>query len=550
MTSVVSRSNAAVILVLLSAGQFANGLRTAFLQSSSKMTPSSIASPPRTHYGSLSPLAPTPIRTPLPNLQMSSPTPSEDDDDLDSYGYEDDYEPLGDGVDSISWLPPLAPTPDSPPTPPPKITTTSSPDSKVLPLFPLGGIVYTPNSEHVLNIFEPRYRQMYNDILMNGTKRFVVAMSHPEIEGTFAKVGVVFQLEDLKEVSEQTGDQIKYVCNHKVVGRVLIHRVLNPEVWNTRETYLRVEGLVIDETDGEDEDEKDKTVTNDNDDDDDEDDDDDDDEDGTKKDPNVTGKDEAISKAAYSTLLAALSKSQNPPPPPSKKELRFRESFKALVDKQHKIEEDIRFTEASVSTLAVAPGGGDDGLWMTVRLWQSFIEQRLVGRQNEMQMEFQKKLIAFLKQEKGLEENELPSAIGFDDLSPSLQQEVKDLQKRMQQELKPLVLESTLTIQKVLECDDHGERVDLLRYFVDAEKRRLDAKATLKGMFSGSPDAVTEAFVEKGDEVAVVEEEKEEEKIDEDGDLSRDDVAGMMGLDADVGDAKGSLFTDEPDAFQ
>jgi len=120
----------------------------------------------------------------------------------------------------------------------------------------------------------------------------------------------------------------------------------------------------------------------------------------------------------------------------------------------------------------------------------------------------------------------------------------------MQQELKPLVLESTLTIQKVLECDDHGERVDLLRYFVDAEKRRLDAKATLKGMFSGSPDAVTEAFVEKGDEVAVVEEEKEEEKIDEDGDLSRDDVAGMMGLDADVGDAKGSLFTDEPDAFQ
>lgn len=38
-------------------------------------------------------------------------------------------------------------------------------NSTVLPLFPLGAVVYTPFSEHRLNIFEPRYRAMYNDIL-------------------------------------------------------------------------------------------------------------------------------------------------------------------------------------------------------------------------------------------------------------------------------------------------------------------------------------------------------------------------------------------------
>eukprot|EP00965_Chrysotila_dentata_P217574 6190087-Pleurochrysis_carterae.AAC.1 len=43
----------------------------------------------------------------------------------------------------------------------------------VMPLFPLGA-TYLPYTSPVLNIFEPRYRQMYNDILMNGARRFCV----------------------------------------------------------------------------------------------------------------------------------------------------------------------------------------------------------------------------------------------------------------------------------------------------------------------------------------------------------------------------------------
>ena len=89
---------------------------------------------------------------------------------------------------------------------------------------------------------------MYTDILMNGTKRFVVAMSHPAEPGRFAQMGVLFELEELKEVSEQTNDQIKYICNHKVTGRVQVHQIVNPEAWESRETYLRVEGTIYDDS--------------------------------------------------------------------------------------------------------------------------------------------------------------------------------------------------------------------------------------------------------------------------------------------------------------
>ena len=48
-------------------------------------------------------------------------------------------------------------------------------------------------------------------------------------------------LEDLKEVSEQTNDQLKYVTRHKVIGRVTIEKVLNPSQAGTRETYLQAQ---------------------------------------------------------------------------------------------------------------------------------------------------------------------------------------------------------------------------------------------------------------------------------------------------------------------
>mmetsp|Transcript_15133 Transcript_15133/g.32851 ORF Transcript_15133/g.32851 Transcript_15133/m.32851 type:complete len:483 (+) Transcript_15133:78-1526(+) len=415
----------------------------------------------------------------------------------------DDNNPLSQGINSVSWLPSVF---DSDPSRSVFDSATSSDDedeenTETLPLFPLGGIVYTPNSEHILNIFEPRYRQMYNDILMNGSKRFAVSMSHPSEEGRFAQMGVVFSLEELKEVSEMTGDQVKYICNHRVTGRVKLHKVLNPEAWETRDTYLKVSGTIIDDTGSLSES-------------------DDDEEDN--------GMDESISTKVVSEFKKAVAADAIEKTP---EEEALTESFSDLVEIQHDLSEDVRFTRASVRSFGVAEGTEvDPNLWTSIRLWQSYAEQRLVSGQNEMQKEFQERLVEYLKKDMGTEDGgeELPSAIGFQDLSPELQSELVDLQKRMTAELKPLLLEQTLSMQKILEAADHEERVELMRYFVDAERKRLQAKKTLKSMFGGSPAMV--ASRESSEESIAAAPSTPTEKVEE--------------------ESKSQFFADDEDAFQ
>ncbi|MGK3746762.1 MAG: hypothetical protein ACI8RD_014619 [Bacillariaceae sp.] len=200
---------------------------------------------------------------------------------------------------------------------------------------------------------------------MNGSKRFVVVTSHPTEKGRFAKTGVLFELEDLKEVSEQTEDQIKYICSHKVTGRVTIDKVLNPEAWAMRDTYLKVEGTIHDDSGKDDS--------------------------GEDKRPELD--------EVYGAVVAAAT---------NKEEKELCSIFGELVDLQHELEEDVRFTKAASNTLAVKEGPDEDGLWQTIRLWQSFVEQRLMARQNELQQEFQDKLKDFLKKERGLQQDELP----------------------------------------------------------------------------------------------------------------------------------------------
>jgi hypothetical protein len=290
-------------------------------------------------------------RQPLPHHLSRSSLRAKSDEDDDEDDDDDVDDIFSKGVDSVAWLPTVknARGIESVDT----AGSSVAKGSELIPLFPLGGIVYTPNSEHILNIFEPRYRQMYTDILMNGTKRFAVAMSHPTESGRFAQMAVLFELDDLKEVSEQTGDQIKYICNHKVTGRVKLHRILNPQDWESRATYLRAEGTVIDDS----------------------------------------GKHTSVATAPQENI-------------PEQKLLQT--AFGKMVELQFELEEDVRFTRASVLSLSVQPGSGPDGLWQTIKLWQSFADQRLMARQNELQGDFQEKLQDYLKKEKGLNGKELP----------------------------------------------------------------------------------------------------------------------------------------------
>jgi len=139
----------------------------------------------------------------------------------------------------------------------------------VLPVFPLSSIHWPSEKRVQLNIIDPAYRRMYDDLLLSGARRFVVPFTRslpggrvryaemaPEDRRLHA-VGSVLHLEDLQEVSEQTGDAVKYVVSHSVQGRARLRRLLNPralfetDARGNKVDYLRAEVELL-EGDGED----------------------------------------------------------------------------------------------------------------------------------------------------------------------------------------------------------------------------------------------------------------------------------------------------------
>ena len=115
----------------------------------------------------------------------------------------------------------------------------ASDNATVLPVFPLSSI-YWPGTEARLNIIDPAYIKMYDDILLSGSRRFVVPYTRslpggrvryaemPREDRKLFHVGSLLYLTDLQEVSSQTGDRVKYVVSHEVKGRVKLLRLLNP----------------------------------------------------------------------------------------------------------------------------------------------------------------------------------------------------------------------------------------------------------------------------------------------------------------------------------
>ena len=310
----------------------------------------------------------------------------------------------------VRWLQPIDPSqPDAEP---------SSEDATTMPLFPLG-VTYLPYTTTVLNIFEPRYRKMYNDILFSGARRFAVCTMHPE-DGRFSEYATVFYLKDLKEVSEQTNDAVKFVCDHEVIGRVKINKILNPSAWEKADTYLKIE---VDYQEDKDETEED------------------------------------VEKA----------------------EEQLKNEYAALVSLQHELAEGVKFTKESVEQFNTTQG---KGFWTTVEMWQVFQQQRLLAKQQEMQREFQTKLINYLTKEG--DSGKLPEVVNIAELPGELQQEVRALQTRMSDDLMPMQTRDGFDMQLLIETASHADRIRLLQGLVQNERRRLEAKRQLKSLFSSS----------------------------------------------------------------
>lgn len=131
---------------------------------------------------------------------------------------------------------------------------------------------------------------------------------------------------------------------------------------------------------------------------------------------------------------------------------------------------------------------------------------------------------------------------------------MKELQKRMSMELKPLVIESTLTMQKILEAVNHTERLQLVRHFVTAETKRLVTKKTIKGMFSTSGSSLLSSTGDndklKTDNISSSAIPPEEQLSDDDDTSSKSKRAERIDDKENAStNVQSSFFTDD-DAFQ
>lgn len=240
-----------------------------------------------------------------------------------------------------------------------------------------------------------------------------------------AEVGVLFYLDDLKEVSEQTDDRVKYVGSHSVIGRVRLRKVLNPAVAASRETYLKAEVEELKDTDVDD----DTTAV----------------------------------------------------------EANARRVFEEMVDTQGRLGEEPRFTDAVKGSLNFGRGSGteDTGLWGTIVLWQQFLEQRTSVVGNKMQREIQRMVMDWLKDKKI--DKELINSRGemrLEDLPAPLQQEIRATQRRYQEELEAMSNDPYgLQFQALLQAPSHAERLDVFKGLLESEQNRLSTRAMLKSMF-------------------------------------------------------------------
>jgi len=248
--------------------------------------------------------------------------------------------------------------------------------------------------------------------------------------GRLAETGAIFYLDELKEVSEQTQDRVKFVGQHSVIGRVQLKTVLNPSVAATRETYLKAEVAELVDTDA----------------------------------AEACTEDEAA----------------------------LRELFHDLVDAQAALGEEPRFTEAVKGTLEFGRGSGadDKGLWGTVVLWQQFLEQRASVTGQKMQREIQKEVASYLKKNE-IDGNKVNSRgeMRLEDLPAPLRNEITSIQRRYREELEAMESDPYgLQFQALLQSNSHSERLDVFRHLIDTERKRLAARQTLQSMFKASAD--------------------------------------------------------------
>ena len=382
-------------------------------------------------------------------------------------------------IDSVEWMPSVYDM-DNDAT----LESASSirKDSRILPFLPLTE-VFIPFSDHTLSIYEQRYIELYDwlldDVKSEGKPEFVVSLAHPSEDGVFASYGVLFKIKDFVEMDETEaqdiyGDEegqlpvgadlleessaVKYVATHTATKIIKIRKVLNPASWEKEDTYLRVEAVVTDDF-------KDSSFQ--------------------QVDAGAAKKDDAGSESTGGKAPRKWKIDEAEGPLPRRRQQSFyedvidlRESFFELVNTQHELKEEIKFTKDSGRAFARGITEGHKGFWLTVLSFQQFLEQRILNHHAEIQSDFQENLMDYIGREK-----EPPAVIDVADLPSPLKEEAQQMEARISEELGPMRLETNLFMQKLIESDQGG-RIKTMIAMIKREMKRLQIKKTLNGQFT------------------------------------------------------------------
>ena len=135
------------------------------------------------------------------------------------------------------------------------LSSPTFPKEDLLPVVSQFSDVPVSGMEIPLKIFEPRYRQMYNDLLTTSTspgspisrKAFIVPFSHPYRSGQYASFGWLYEIMQVQDVADETNGRFQLVCNHLVTKPVKIISILNPSAHDDQTTYLRAKAEILDE---------------------------------------------------------------------------------------------------------------------------------------------------------------------------------------------------------------------------------------------------------------------------------------------------------------
>jgi hypothetical protein len=245
-------------------------------------------------------------------------------------------------------------------------------------------------------------------------------MCAPQEQGVFASVCSVFYLDDLKEVSEQTNDAVKFVCSHSVIERVKVKRVLNDKVWGDRSSYLKVVAEKFVDAD---------------------------------EDVDLSEKeDELVTR------------------------------FKRIIELQSMVDEPVRFT--SDLTPRLSAKRGDKGFWQLVTCWQSLMQGRVQGKEVELSQNVQNLLRGYLERTGVDMQDGRKIQLEFASLPDNIKAEFQRLQDDYRVECVEMLNEAIYPFQYLVQKDSHAERLDYFGEIMLQEEKRLATKKMLRSMFS------------------------------------------------------------------